>query len=112
MKIAKALKLKNQLAGDIAQLKDLLAKQNVRSTKQKFDYDSRPKLLRTCFPLDGVVSLHAGLKSRRCRRNPDSSGQPKHLPPLSYENHISRNPTIHSSICARRAPFRLRQELD
>ena len=24
--------------------------------------------------LDGVVSLHAGLKSRRCRRNPDSSG--------------------------------------
>lgn len=25
-------------------------------------------------PLDGVVSLHAGLKSRRCRRNPGSSG--------------------------------------
>ena len=47
MKIAKALKLKNQLAGDAAQLKELLAKQNLRSTKQKFDYDSysqRPTL--------------------------------------------------------------------
>ena len=47
MKIAKALKLKNQLAGGVAQLKELLAKQNSRSTKQKFDYDSysqRPTL--------------------------------------------------------------------
>ena len=40
MKLAKALKLKNQLAGEVAQLKELLAKQNSRSTKQKFDYDS------------------------------------------------------------------------
>jgi hypothetical protein len=61
MKIAKALKLKNQLAGEVAHLKDLLAKQNSRC---------RAPL----FPLDGVVSLHAGLKSRKCRRNPDSSG--------------------------------------
>lgn len=36
MKIAKALKLKNQLAGEVGQLKELLAKQNSRSTKQKF----------------------------------------------------------------------------
>ena len=41
MKIAKALKLKNQLAGEVGQFKDLLAKQNSRSTKQKFDYDNR-----------------------------------------------------------------------
>ena len=46
MKIAKALKLKNQLAGDIAQLKELLAKQNSRSTRQKFDYDNREVLTR------------------------------------------------------------------
>ena len=46
MKIAKALKLKNQLAGDVAQLKELLAKQNSRSSKQKFDYDNREVL--TC----------------------------------------------------------------
>ena len=38
MKIAKALKLKNQLAGEVAQLKDLLTKQNSRSNKQKFDF--------------------------------------------------------------------------
>lgn len=41
MKLAKALNLKNQLAGDVATLKNLLAKQNVRSSKQKFDYDTR-----------------------------------------------------------------------
>jgi hypothetical protein len=44
MKIAKALKMKNQLAGEVAQLKELLAKQNSRSTKQKFDYDNREVL--------------------------------------------------------------------
>ena len=46
MRIAKALKLKNQLAGEVAQLKDLLNKQNVRSSKQKFDYDNREVLAR------------------------------------------------------------------
>ena len=40
MKLAKALKLRNQLAGEVAELKRLLATQNVRSTKQKFDYDA------------------------------------------------------------------------
>ena len=44
MKLAKALKLKNQLAGEVAQLKELLAKQNVRSARQKFDYDNREVL--------------------------------------------------------------------
>ena len=44
MKLAKALKLKNQFAGEISQPKELLAKQNVRSTKQKFDYDNREVL--------------------------------------------------------------------
>lgn len=37
MKLAKTLKLKNQLAGEVAELKKLLAAQNIRSTKQKFD---------------------------------------------------------------------------
>jgi len=44
MKIAKALKLKNKLAGEVAQLKELLAKQNARSAKQKFDCDTREVL--------------------------------------------------------------------
>ena len=44
MKLAKALKLKNKLAGEVEQLKSLLKKQNVRSKKQEFDYDNRELL--------------------------------------------------------------------
>src|SRR5881396_2433110 len=61
MKIAKALKLKNQLAGDIAQLKELLAKQNSRSTKQKFDYDNREVLTRLRAKLDELVKVKAAV---------------------------------------------------
>ncbi len=61
MKIAKALKLKNQLAGDVAQLKELLAKQNVRSSKQKFDYDNREVLTRLRAKLDELVRVKAAL---------------------------------------------------
>jgi len=61
MKIAKALKLKNQLAGDAAQLKDLLAKQNVRSTKQKFDYDNREVLGRLRAKLEELIKVKAAI---------------------------------------------------
>ena len=61
MKITKALKLKNQLAGEVAQLKDLLTKQNSRSTKQKFDYDSREVLARLRAKLDELVKVKAAL---------------------------------------------------
>src|SRR5438552_18504823 len=61
MKIAKALKLKNQLAGDIAQLKELLAKQNSRSTRQKFDYDNREVLTRLRAKLDELVKVKAAV---------------------------------------------------
>jgi hypothetical protein len=44
MKLAKALKLKNKLAGEVAQLKELLAQQNSRPIKQKFDYDNHQVL--------------------------------------------------------------------
>lgn len=40
MKIAKALKLKNQLAGEITHLKGVLESQNCRPEKQPFDYDT------------------------------------------------------------------------
>jgi hypothetical protein len=59
MKIAKALKLKNQLAGEVAQLKDLLTKQNSRSTKQKFDYDNREVLTRLRAKLAELVKVKA-----------------------------------------------------
>ncbi len=61
MKIAKALKLKNRLAGDVAQLKDLLAKQNSRSTKQKFDYDNNEVLARLRAKLNELVKVKAAL---------------------------------------------------
>jgi len=61
MKLAKALKLKNQLAGEVAQLKELLTKQNVRSSKQKFDYDNREVLTRLRAKLDELVRVKAAL---------------------------------------------------
>ena len=61
MKLAKGLKLKNQLAGELAQLKDLLAKQNVRSSKQKFDYDNREVLTRLRAKLDELVRVKTAL---------------------------------------------------
>jgi hypothetical protein len=59
MKIAKALKLKNQLAGEVAQLKELLTKQNSRSSKQKFDYDNREVLTRLRAKLAELVKVKA-----------------------------------------------------
>lgn len=61
MKLAKALKLKNQLAGEVAQLKDLLAKQNVRSTKQKFDYQNRELLMQLRTKIEELVKVKAAL---------------------------------------------------
>lgn len=61
MKIAKALKLKNQLAGELAQLKELLIKQNVRSAKQKFDYNNREVLTRLRAKLDELIKVKAAL---------------------------------------------------
>ncbi len=44
MKLAKALKQKNRLAGEVAQFKELLTQQNSRSAKQKFDYNNHEVL--------------------------------------------------------------------
>ena len=40
MKLTKALKLKNQLAGEVTELKDRLGKQNSRAATVPFDYDA------------------------------------------------------------------------
>lgn len=61
MKIAKALKLKNQLAGEVAQLKDLITKQNSRSSKQKFDYDNREVLTRLRTKVAELVKVKAAV---------------------------------------------------
>jgi hypothetical protein len=61
MKIAKALKLKNQLAGEAAHLKELLTKQNSRSTKQKFDYNNHEILTQLRAKLDALVKVKAAI---------------------------------------------------
>jgi hypothetical protein len=61
MKVAKALKLKNQLAGEVAQLKELLSKQNSRPSKQKFDYDNHEVLARLRAKLNELVTVKTAL---------------------------------------------------
>jgi hypothetical protein len=61
MKLAKALKLKNKLAGDVARLKDLLGKQNVRPTKQAFDYNNTEVLADLRAKTEELVKVKAAI---------------------------------------------------
>ncbi len=61
MKLAKALKQKNLLAGEIAQLKTILAVQNSRSARQPFDYDTRNVLAQLRARTNELVALKARL---------------------------------------------------
>ena len=61
MKLAKALKQKNRLAGEVAQLKELLTQQNSRSTKQKFDYDNHEVLTNLRAKIDELVATKAAI---------------------------------------------------
>lgn len=59
MKLAKALKQKNLLVGEIAQLKEQLAAQNSRPARQPFDYDTRAVLAQLRAKTDELVALKA-----------------------------------------------------
>lgn len=61
MKLAKALKLKNKLAGEVETLKDLLKKQNVRSKKQEFDYDNAEVLADLRAKVDELIRVKAAI---------------------------------------------------
>lgn len=61
MKLAKALKLKNKLAGEVEQLKDLLKKQNVRSKKQEFDYDNHELLEKLRSTIEELVAVKTAI---------------------------------------------------
>jgi hypothetical protein len=61
MKLAKALKQKNKLAGEVAQLKELLTQQNSRSAKQKFDYDNHEVLTNLRAKIDELVATKAAI---------------------------------------------------
>jgi D-ribose pyranose/furanose isomerase RbsD len=59
MKIANALKLKNELAGNAANLKELLTQQNSRNKKQEIDYDNHTILEQLSAKLDELVRVRA-----------------------------------------------------
>jgi len=61
MKLAKALKLKNQLAGEVADLKELLLKQNSRPSKQQFDYNTKEVLAKLQCKTDELVQVKAAI---------------------------------------------------
>lgn len=61
MKLSKALKQKNLLAGEVTQLKAVLAAQNSRSARQPFDYDTRAVLEQLRAKTDELVSLKTRL---------------------------------------------------
>ena len=61
MKLAKALKQKNKLAGEVAQLKELLTQQNSRSTKQKFDYNNQEVITNLRAKIDELVATKAAI---------------------------------------------------
>jgi hypothetical protein len=61
MNLAKALKQKNRIAGEVARLKQLLGAQNVRPSTQKFDYDNKQVLADLRARIDELVSVKAGI---------------------------------------------------
>jgi hypothetical protein len=61
MKLTKALKLKNQLAGEVAELKDRLAKQNSRAVTVPFDYDASEVLAALREKIDRLVAVKAAI---------------------------------------------------
>jgi hypothetical protein len=61
MKLAKALKLKNQLAGEVTELKDRLGKQNSRAAKVPFDYDANEVLKSLREKIDELVGVKASI---------------------------------------------------
>ena len=61
MKITKALKLKNQLAGDVAELKNRLAAQNSRASTVPFDYDANEVLTALRAKVDELVAVKSAI---------------------------------------------------
>ena len=61
MKITKALKLKNQLAGEVTELKDRLGKQNSRAATVPFDYDSREVLAALREKVEHLIAVKSAI---------------------------------------------------
>jgi hypothetical protein len=61
MKLTKALKLKNQLAGEVAELKSRLDSQNSRPSTVPFDYDTHLVLAELRAKLDSLVAVKSAI---------------------------------------------------
>lgn len=61
MKLAKALKQKNKIAGEIARLKSLIKKDISRPAKQGFDFDARELLAELSKNVDELVRVKTGI---------------------------------------------------
>ena len=61
MKLTKALKLKNQLAGDVAELKVRLATQNSRASTVPFDYDANDVLAALRAKIDELITVKSAI---------------------------------------------------
>ena len=61
MKIAKALKQKNVLVGELTKLKTQLQSNNVRTDGKKFDYDNKDILAKTLAKMDELIALKANI---------------------------------------------------
>jgi hypothetical protein len=70
MKLTKALKLKNQLAGEVTELKERLGKQNARAATVPFDYDSREVLVALREKIDQLISVKSAIAAANVAQYP------------------------------------------
>jgi len=70
MKLTKALKLKNQLAGEVTELKDRLGKQNSHAAKVPFDYDSREILATLREKIDHLITVKSAIAAANVEQYP------------------------------------------
>jgi hypothetical protein len=70
MKLTKALKLKNQLAGEVTELKDRLGKQNSRAATVPFDYDAQQVLAALREKVDHLVAVKSAIAAANVAQYP------------------------------------------
>jgi hypothetical protein len=70
MKLTKALKLKNQLAGEVTELKDRLGKQNSRAATVPFDYDTREVLAALRVKVEHLIAVKSAIAAANVGQYP------------------------------------------
>ncbi len=70
MKLTKALKLKNQLAGEVTELKDRLGKQNSRPATVPFDYEAREVLTALREKVDYLITVKSAIAAANVAQYP------------------------------------------